>query len=124
MNFIKPIQPISFQYRSVLKTEWLKGNMPEVTHDMAGNLLTADNITNGHMQAHSKGGKTNLGNLMLETKDYNFMKGNQPFSKFFTKEGFDAYCEQFKSICLPNFDVLEYIARITKTAKRLLRLGL
>ena len=117
------IKPISFQYKSVLKTEWLKGNMPEVTHDMEGNLLTPENVTNGHMLAHSKGGKTRIDNLMLETKDYNFMKGDKPFSWFFTKEGFEAYCEQFKNVNLPNFNGLDYIERITKTAKRLLRLG-
>ena len=120
VNFIKPI---SFQYKSVLKTEWLKGNMPEVTKDMEGNLLTKDNCTLGHMLPHSKGGKTVIDNLMLETKDYNFMKGNSPFSWFFTKEGFEAYCEQFKNVNLPNFNGLEYIEKITKTAKRLLKLG-
>lgn len=120
INFITPIH---FTYKSILKTEWLKGNMPEVTKDMAGNLLTKDNVTNGHMLAHSKGGKTVLDNLMLETAPYNFSKGNQPFSKFFNKEGFDAYCEQFKNIDLPNFKGLEYIDKITRTAKHLLRMG-
>lgn len=118
VNFIKPLQ---FGYKSVLKTEWLKGNMPTVTHDMAGNLLTRANVTNGHMLPHSKKGATALYNLMLETKEYNFSKGNQPFSKFFTKEGFDAYCEQFKDIKLKNFDGLEYIKKITETASRLLK---
>jgi len=120
---INRLTPIPFTYKSILKTEWLKGNMPEVTHDMAGNLLTKENITNGHMLAHSKGGKTVIDNLMLETAPYNFMKGNQPFSKFFSKEGFNAYCEQFKNIDLPNFNGLDYIDRITRTAKHLLRVG-
>ena len=120
VNFIKPI---SFQYKSVLKTEWLKGNMPEVTKDMEGNLLTKDNCTLGHMLPHSKGGKTRIDNLMLETAPYNFMKGNLPFSQFFNKEGFEAYCEQFKNVNLPDFNGLEYIEKITRTAKRLLRMG-
>ena len=65
------------------------------------------------MLAKSKGGKTNISNLMLETANYNFAKGNKPFSWFFTKEGFNAYCEQFKDIKLPNFDGLDYINKIT-----------
>ena len=120
---IFPIKQITFGYKSVLKTEWLKGNMPSVKYDMGGNLLTKDNVTNGHMLAKSKGGKTNLSNLTLETANYNFMKGNKPFSWFFTKEGFDTYCEQFKNIKLPNFDGLDYIEKITRNAKNLLRQG-
>ena len=117
------INPVSFCYKSVLKTEWLKGNMPSVTHDMGGNLLTKDNVSNGHMLAHSKGGKTNLNNLMLETKIYNNTKGNKPFSWFFTEEGFKAYCKQFENIKLPNLDGMEYIKGITKNAERLLKQG-
>ena len=90
---------------------------------MGGNLLTKENVSNGHMLAHSKGGKTNLSNLMLETRTYNNMKSNKPFSWFFTKEAFDAYCEQFKNIQLPNFNGLEYIEKITKNAERLLKQG-
>ena len=97
--------------------------MPSVKYDMAGNRLTKDNVTNGHMLAHSKGGSTEISNLMLETANYNFMKGNKPFSWFFTQEGFDMYCEQFKNIKLPKFNGLDYIFKITKTKDRLLRLG-
>lgn len=120
IGFIKPIQ---FGYRSILKTEWLKGNMPSVTHDMAGNLLTKENITNGHMLPHSKKGATALHNLMLETKEYNLLKGNKPFSSFFDFDGFKAYCEQFKDIKLENFDGMEYITSIAKTALKLLKEG-
>lgn len=120
---INTIQQISFKYKSILKTEWLKGNMPDVKYDMGGNLLTKDNITNGHMLAHSKGGKTNLSNLMLETANYNFMKSNKPFSLFFTKEGFDKYCKQFEKINLPDFNGLDYVYRITKNAYNLIKQG-
>ena len=120
---IPPVYQLSFCYKSILKTEWLKGNMPSVKVDMEGNLLTKNNVTNGHMLAKSKGGKTNISNLMLETANYNFAKGNKPFSWFFTKEKFDAYCEQFKDIKLPNFDGMDYINKITQNAKNLLRQG-
>ena len=121
--YINPINQITFKYKSVLKTEWLKGNMPDVKYDMGGNLLTKDNVTNGHMLAVSKGGKTCEENLMLETAIYNFMKGNKPFSWFFTKEGFETYCKQFLNIKLPNFDGVAYVFKITKNADFLLRNG-
>ena len=48
--------------------------MPTVKYDMGGNLLTKDNCTLGHMQPHSKGGKSCLANYMLETSQYNMSK--------------------------------------------------
>ena len=77
INFIKPIQisnKTSFGYKSILKDEFLKGNLPTVKKDMGGNKLTKKNVTNGHMLPHSQGGKTILPNLMLETVEYNYMK--------------------------------------------------
>lgn len=120
---IYPIQPISFKYKSILKTYWLKGNMPDVKYDMGRNRLTKDNITNGHMLAHSKGGKTNLSNLMLETANYNFAKSNKPFSQFYDEEAFKAYCKQFEKIDLPDFNGLDYIYRITKNAYNIIKQG-
>ena len=120
---IAPIKPITFGYKSILKTYWLKGKMPSVKYDMGGNLLTKDNITNGHMLAHSKGGKTNLSNLMLETANYNFMKSNKPFSQFFNEESFQAYCKQFEKVNLPDFNGLDYIYRITKNAYNIIKQG-
>ena len=117
------VNQISFGYKSILKTEWLHGNMPTVKYDMGGNLLTAKNVTLGHMQPHSKRGTSGLANLMLETKRYNNDRSNMPFSSVFNQEGFDRYCKQFEGIKLPGFNGNGYIDMITKTAKRLLRQG-
>ena len=91
---------------------------------MGGFKLTKNNVTNGHMLPHSQGGKTILPNIMLESVEYNYMKQAQPFSNFFTKEGFQRYCEQFKGIKLPKFDGDRYVKDITNTAERLLKKGL
>ena len=120
---INPVQSINFKYKSILKTYWLKGKLPDVKYDMGGNRITKDNITNGHMLAHSKGGKTNIGNLMLETANYNFMKSNKPFSQFFDEASFQAYCKQFEKVNLPNLNGLDYIYRITKNAYNLIKQG-
>jgi len=117
------INPISFKYLGILKSEWLKGNMPEVMYDMGGNRLTKENVTNGHMLAKSKGGKTKNSNLMLETREYNQLRADLPFSLFYTKEGFERYCEPFKKIRLPKFNGMEYVKQITEQAKRLLEQG-
>lgn len=119
---ITPVKnPIVFKYKSVLKTEWLKGNMPSVKHDIGGNLLTKENVTNGHMLPVSKGGKTNLKNLTLETLNYNQMKGNKPFSWFFDIKNFMRYCDEVSKVDLPNFKGLEYVRGIIETAFELLK---
>lgn len=118
---IRHIDTIPFMYKSVIKTEWLKGNMPSVKHDIGGNLLTKENITNGHMLPISKGGKTNLKNLTLETLSYNQMKGNKPFSWFFDVKNFMQYCEEMSKVELPNFKGVEYVKGIIETAFELLK---
>lgn len=119
---ITPVKnPIVFKYKSVLKTEWLKGNMPSVKHDIGGNLLTKENVTNGHMLPVSKGGKTNLKNLTLETLNYNQMKGNKPFSWFFDIKNFMRYCDEMAKVDLPNFKGLDYVRGIIETAFELIK---
>lgn len=119
---ITPVKnPIVFTYKSVIKTEWLKGNMPSVKHDIGGNLLTKENITNGHMLPVSKGGKTNLKNLTLETLSYNQMKGNKPFSWFFDIKNFMRYCDEMAKVDLPNFKGIDYVRGIIETAFELIK---
>lgn len=122
---INPIIPIIFKNRgnNVLKKEWLKGNMPSVKHDIGGNILTAENLSNGHMLARSKGGATNLKNITLETLHYNQLKGNKPFSWFFNTRNFMRYCDEMAQVKLKNFNGLEYVRGIIETAFNLLKEG-
>ena len=122
---IHPIlKPIIFtHYKNTLKKEWLKGNMPSVKHDIGGNRLTAENITNGHMLAKSKGGVTTAFNITLETRDYNMMKGNKPFSWFFDVKNFMQYCDEMAKVDLPNFNGIKYVRGIIENAFTLLREG-
>lgn len=120
---ILAIRQIAFCNKSTLKREWLKGNMPSVTHDIGGNLLTPENITNGHMLAKSNGGPTTLKNLTLETFDYNQLKGNKPFSWFFDVKSFMQYCDEVAQVNLKNFNGLEYVRGIIENAFRLLKEG-
>ena len=118
---INRLTPIPFTYKSVLKTEWLKGNMPEVTKGLYGGILTKDNITLEHIKPHSKGGKTTLKNLALAVNVNNFKRGSKPINQFLTKEMFEQYIEQFKGILLPNFNGNEYVNSLSKTMERILK---
>lgn len=115
------IKPISFGYKSVLKTQYLNGNMPEVKKGFYGGILTPDNVTLEHVLPHSKGGKTTLSNLALSVNENNWKRGNKPLIQFFSQEAFDEYIEQFRLIHLANFDGESYIKALTKTINRILK---
>lgn len=113
--------PISFKYKSVLKSEWLKGNMPTVKYGIYGGELTSKNITLEHLQPKSLKGKTELANLALAVDVNNWQRGSKPLKDMFSKDNFIQYTEQFKDINLPEFNGLKYIESITKTIERLLK---
>lgn len=113
--------PLTFGYKSILKTHWLNGKMPTVTHGIYGSELTKDNVTLEHLKPHSKGGKTELKNLALSKNANNWSRSNKPIGEFLTKEAFEQYCEQFKGIKLPFFNGDDYIKQITKTITKLLK---
>ena len=115
------IDRIPFLYKSVLKTQWLNGNMPTVKIGIYGGKLTPDNITLEHIVPHCKGGKTQLANLALATGANNYKRSAKPFSQYFNKDTFNRYIEQFRDIRLPEFDGQKYIEMLTKTVERVTR---
>ncbi len=120
---IGTINNISFGYKSILKTHWLNGDLPNVTKGFYGGDLTKDTVTLEHILPHSKGGRTILYNLALSKNTNNWARGNKPLSSVFSKEAFEIYCEQFKGVKLPYFNGDEYVKQITKTVEKLLRQG-
>ena len=112
---------VSFGYKSVLKTEWLKGHMPSVTKGIYGGKLTKKNVTLEHIIPHSRGGKTEIANLALAVDVNNFHRSNRPLKDYFDPIEFQEYLKQFEGINLPNFNGRIYIDRLTKVVKRVLR---
>lgn len=102
-------------YKSILKQEWLKGNMPEVKKGIYGGILTRDTISLEHVKPVSKGGKTDIFNLALADKQLNTLRGNKPLKFFLDKDKFVEYLEQFEKINLPNFSGKQYIKGLIKT---------
>lgn len=117
---IRHIDTIPFKYKSILKTEWLKGNMPSVTNGIYGGKLTQKNVTLEHIQPHSKGGKTELKNLALAVDVNNFQRSSKPLSTCLTRDMFETYCKQFEEVKLPDFDGKKYVIDLAKTVDRLL----
>lgn len=95
---IKPVS-VSFGYKSRLKSEWKKGNIPELKHDFYdGSLLQKDTVTLEHLLPHSKGGKTTLSNLVLTNVYNNMKRSNKDIRDYINIEAARQYLEEAKKI--------------------------
>lgn len=112
----------SFGYSSPLKTMFLKGELP-VKYGFYGDKLTTKNVSLEHLLPYSKGGKTELNNLVLASKEKNQIRGNQPISKYINLEAMQTYINQFKNIKVKDFDGNKYVKDLLQTITRLLRSG-
>ena len=121
-KFKKSPQNVTFGYSSPLKTMFLKGELP-VKYGFYGDRLNTKNVSLEHLLPKSKGGKTELSNLVLASKEKNQIRGNQPISGYLNLEALQVYLDQFKSINTKGFDGSSYIKGILKTLTNLLRGG-
>jgi hypothetical protein len=112
---ITDVNNTNFGYKHPLKTMWLKGDFKKVKYGFYGDRLTKDNISLEHLKAHSKGGKTELSNLVLASKQNNQKRGNKDIREFLTVENVTRYLTQFKNIKLTGFDGNKYIAMVLAT---------
>lgn len=111
---VQPYNP-NFQYSSPLKTLWRKGKLPSVKYGFYGDVLTQKNVSLEHLQAHSKGGKTNLTNLVLASKAKNNARGNDAIGDYLEVNNLVRYLKQFKDIRIKDFDGNKYIAGVLAT---------
>lgn len=90
---------ISFKYRNRLKTEWLKGNLPELVHDFYdGSKLDPKTVTLEHLKPHSLGGKTTITNLVLTSYQNNVKRGNKDIRQYINIEAARKYLEEARKI--------------------------
>ena len=113
---IQPIPPNSpsFGYSHQLKTLYRQGKLP-VKYGFYGDRLTQKNVSLEHLKPHSKGGKTELSNLVLASKQKNQARGNVDIRNFANKETIIKYLSQFIDVKIKGFDGNKYINGIIKT---------
>ena len=113
---IQPIPPNSptFGYSHQLKTLYRQGKLP-VKYGFYGDKLTQKNVSLEHLKPHSKGGKTELSNLVLASKQRNQARGNADIRNFANKEIIAKYLSQFIDVKIEGFDGNKYINGIIKT---------
>lgn len=112
----------SFGYSSPLKTLYLKGELP-VKYGFYGDRLNTKNVSLEHLLPHSRGGKTELSNLVLASKEKNQLRGNQPISRYINLEAMQTYINQFKNIKVKDFNGNKYIKDLLQTITKLLKDG-
>ena len=117
---IQPIPPNSptFGYSHQLKTLYRQGKLP-VKYGFYGDKLTQKNVSLEHLKPHSKGGKTELSNLVLASKQKNQARGNADIRNFANKETIIKYLSQFIDVKIKGFDGNKYINGIIKTLRNL-----
>lgn len=102
-------------YKSPLKTAWKKGLLPEVKKGLYGDTLTLQNLSLDHLKPVSKGGKTELNNLALASKEKNELRGNRDLKEVLTKQQVIDYIKQFA----PYHEFRQYINDLLGTFERL-----
>ena len=110
---------LSFGYKSIIKTLWLQGELPEVTKGLYGLPLSKETITNEHLEPHCVSKDNTLANLALADKTLNNLRGNKPLKDFLTLEQAKSYYAQFIGIKLKDFDGDLYIKEGMETIKKL-----
>ena len=115
-------QTPSFGYSSPLKTLYLKGDLP-LKYGFYGDRLNKNNVSLEHLLPKSKGGKTDLSNLVLASKRNNQLRGNQPISRYINLEAMQTYINQFKNVKVKDFNGNKYVKDLLQTITRLLRGG-
>lgn len=110
----------SFGYSHYLKTMYKRGQLPQIKRGFYGEIITPKTVSLEHLDTISKGGKTELKNLVLAHKITNNKRGDKPLKDFINFKAMAIYLEQFKNIQVRGFDGNKYIAMILETVGRLL----
>lgn len=120
---IEPTKPQpTFGYSHYLKTLYKKGQLP-VKRGFYGEIISPKTVSLEHLNPISKGGKTELSNLVLAHKDINNKRSDKPLGEFLNLKAMSAYLEQFKNLKIGKFDGNKYIAMILETVGNLLTGG-
>ena len=112
--------PVSFGYQHYLKTMWKKNQLPQVKYGFYGEKLTPKNISLEHLEPKSKGGKTDIDNLVLASNKINNARGDKPLGKYLNLKAMAQYLEQFVNIKVGKFDGNEYIKKVVEKVGSLL----
>lgn len=105
---INPVDNISFENKSILKTEFQRGRIP-LKKDITGQPLRKGNETVDHTIPKSKGGKSNLYNYSLMSSLANNKRGNKPIRQFIDLESLIEYIRVMLDVKTMDLDGVDYL---------------
>lgn len=112
------IEQIPFKRKSILKTEYQKGNIP-LEKDFFGSPLTPKNVTIDHIKPKSKGGKSKLSNYILLTVENNNKKASRDIFEFAKEEDTEAYLNAIENANIDKNTCETYLKNVTRTLRTL-----
>ena len=120
MNIPIVINQISFENKSILKTEFERGRIP-LKRDITGHKLKKGYQTVDHTIPKSKGGKSNLYNYSLMDGVANNKRGNKPIKAFIDLESLVEYISVMLDVKTPDLDGVDYVKKWLKILLRALK---
>lgn len=102
------IQPITFGNKSILKTEFDRGNIP-LKRDITGHKIKRRESSLDHTIPKSKGGKSDLYNYTIMNPIANNKRGNKPIKQFIDLESLIEYISKMLDVKTMDLDGVNYI---------------
>ena len=111
---VKPVDGVTFCYKSVLKKEFMAGRIP-LKRDITGRpLKRKPSTTLDHTFPKAKGGKSNLENYTLMDYFVNTKRGTKPIKPFIDIEALIEYLDVMINVKTIDLDGVEYVKGLLK----------
>lgn len=116
------VQPVIFGNKSILKTEFDRGNIP-LKRDITGHKLKRGESSVDHTIPKSKGGKSDLYNYTLMNPIANNKRGNKSIKQFIDLESLVEYILVMLNVKTMDLDGVDYIKGLLKNLLRAIKEG-
>lgn len=116
---ITTYEPTFLANGNLLKKLYKRGKLP-IKHGIYGGELTIDNVSNEHIKPKSCGGKLDITNIALATKENNNKRGNDDIRNYLTPESLKQYIDEILSVKTKKFDKFAYVRDLLKTINDLI----
>ena len=120
MRIDTTLSQITFENKSILKTEFERGRIP-LKKDITGHKLKKGYESVDHTIPKSKGGKSNLYNYSLMDTIANNKRGNKPLKPFIDLESLVEYISVMLDVKTPDLDGVDYVKKWLKVLLKAFR---
>ncbi len=114
------IQPVCFGNKSILKTEFDRGNIP-LKRDITGHKLKRGESSVDHTIPKSKGGSSSLYNYSLMNPIANNKRSSKPIKQFIDLESLIEYIRVMLEVKTFDLDGVEYLKGWLKILQRAIK---